>query len=342
MRTKNALITGITGQDGSYLTELLLKKGYEVHGIVRRSSSHNTGRINHINEKIKLHYGDVSDSDQLENIVHHVKPQEVYNLAAQSQVRVSFDIPEYTGNITGLGVTRVLEAIRRNGGTAKFYQASSSEMFGDTPPAQSESSKFNPLSPYACAKLYGHHMVRNYRDGYGIFAVSGILFNHEGCRRGETFVTRKITLGLANIKAGKQKELTLGNLQARRDWGFAPEYVEAMWLMLQQIEPQDFVIGTGETNTVEDFLKAACAYAEVDIEKQVKYDQNLSRPNEVNVLQASPIKAKRILRWTAKIRFNDLVKIMIDSDFRAVGLNPIGEGDAILAEKFPDKYWEGD
>jgi GDPmannose 4,6-dehydratase len=266
---KKALITGITGQDGSYLAELLLSKGYEVHGIIRRSSTFNTSRIDHIyvdphdpNVRLFLHYGDLSDSEQISNIIYNIKPDEVYHLGAQSHVRVSFDIPEYSGNVTALGTTRVLEAIRRSGNEVKFYQASSSEMFGVSPPPQNEETPFKPRSPYACAKVYAYWMAKNYRDGYNMFACNGILFNHESPRRGETFVTRKITRGMASILAKKEKYLYLGNLEARRDWGFAPEYVECMWQMLQNEHPEDFVVGTGEAHSVREFLEDAFSYAE--------------------------------------------------------------------------------
>lgn len=255
--SKKALITGITGQDGSYLAELLLSKGYEVHGLVRRASSSNTSRINHIIKDVVLHYGDLSDSDRINLLMVTVKPDEVYNLAAQSHVGISFDMPEYTSNITGIGTTRLLESIRKNNPTARFYQASSSEMFGNAAPPQSETTPFEPLSPYATSKVYSYWMVRNYRDAYKIFGVNGILFNHESPRRGEIFVTRKISLGIANILAGKQKYIELGNLDAKRDWGFAPEYVEQMWAMLQLNKPSDFVVGTGMTHTVQEFVDAA-------------------------------------------------------------------------------------
>ncbi len=271
--TKRALITGITGQDGSYLAELLLSKGYEVHGLIRRASTFNTGRIDHIytdphisGTRLYLHYGDLSDSSQLANLVYNIQPDEIYHLGAQSHVRVSFDMPEYTGDITGLGTTRLLETIRRSGIKARFYQASSSEMFGSAPVPQSENTPFCPRSPYAAAKVYAYWMVRNYREGYGIFACNGILFNHESPRRGETFVTRKITRGVVNILKGNQKKLYLGNLNARRDWGFAAEYVECQWLILQQDQPDDYVIGTGESHSVREFVSLAFNYAGIDIE----------------------------------------------------------------------------
>ncbi len=346
---KKALITGITGQDGSYLAELLLSKGYEVHGIIRRASTFNTGRINHIyvdphskKAKLFLHYGDISDSEQINNIIFNIKPDEVYHLAAQSHVRVSFDIPEYTGNITALGTTRILEAIRRSGLKVKFYQASSSEMLGAAKPPQSEDTPFQPQSPYACAKLYAYWMVKNYRDGYGLFACNGVLFNHESFRRGETFVTRKITRALANILAGKQKKLYLGNLEAKRDWGFAPEYVEGMWKILQQKKPDDFILGTGQSHSVREFVQAAFSYAGLNWKKYVLIDKRYFRPTEVKILRADPSKAKRTLDWGPKVTFNDLVKIMVDADMRLIGLKPIGEGDRILKIKFPNRWWKAD
>jgi len=343
---KRALITGITGQDGSYLAEFLLKKGYEVHGIIRRASTFNTERIDHIfvdfhqpDARVFLYYGDLSDSGQMSNIIYNIKPDEIYHLGAQSHVRVSFDMPEYTGDITGLGTTRLLEAIRRSGIKTKFYQASSSEMFGDAPPPQNEETPFKPCSPYAAAKVYSYWMVKNYREGYNLFACNGILFNHESPRRGETFVSRKITRAIANIIKGKQDFLFLGNLKAKRDWGFAPEYVKAMWLMLQQDKPDDFVIGTGESHTVEEFVEKAFSYAGIDWRKYVKIDPRYFRPKEVNNLVADTKKAMEKLGWNPKIKFDDLVKIMVDADLRAVGINPPGKGDKILAEKFPDRFW---
>ena len=271
--TKKALITGITGQDGSYLAELLLSKGYEVHGLIRRSSTFNTDRIDHIytdphdpKSKLFLHYGDITDSGQLTNLIYNIQPEEIYHLAAQSHVRVSFDMPEFTGDVTAIGTTRLLEAIRRSGIKTKFYQASSSEMFGDAPPPQSEETPFKPRSPYAAAKVYAYWMVRNYREGYGMFAVNGILFNHESPRRGETFVTKKITRALARIKFGLQDKLYLGNLEAKRDWGYAPDFVEAMWLMLQQDVPDDYVIATGETHSVKEFVNLAFSHAGIELE----------------------------------------------------------------------------
>lgn len=346
---KKALITGITGQDGSYLAEFLLSKGYKVHGIIRRASTFNTGRIGHIyvdphskKAKLFLHYGDISDAEQINNIIFNIKPDEVYHLAAQSHVRVSFDIPEYTGNITALGTTRILEAIRRRGHKIKFYQASSSEMFGSAPAPQSETTAFQPQSPYACAKVYAHWMVKNYRDGYGIFACNGILFNHESFRRGETFVTRKITRAIAAILAKKQKYLYLGNLKAKRDWGYALEYVEAMWKILQQDEPDDFVLGTGESHSVKEFVQEAFSYVGLDWQKYVKIDQHYFRPTEPNDLIADIAKAKKKFQWQPKIKFKDLVKIMVDADMRACGLKPIGEGDKIIQKKFHRRWWKAD
>ncbi len=340
---KKALITGITGQDGSYLAELLLSKGYEVHGIIRRASTFNTGRINHIyvdphfkKARLFLHYGDISDAEQINNVIFNLKPDEIYHLAAQSHVRVSFDIPEYTGDITALGTTRILEAIRRSGKEIKFYQASSSEMFGSAPAPQSETTKFQPQSPYACAKVYAYWMVKNYRDGYGLFACNGILFNHESPRRGETFVTRKITRGLAAILGGKQKKIYLGNLDAKRDWGFAPEYVEMMWLMLQQGYADDYVVGTGESHTVKEFVKKAFAYAGLNWEKYVKIDKRYFRPTEVDCLKADISKAKKQLHWQPKIKFDSLIKIMVDNDLKDAGLEPPGEGFKICSGKWFD------
>ncbi len=346
---KKALITGITGQDGSYLAEFLLSKGYEVHGIIRRSSTFNTNRINNIyvdpheeNVKLYLHYGDISDSGQISNIIYNIKPDEIYHLAAQSHVRVSFDIPEYTGDITALGTTRILEAIRRSGNGIKFYQASSSEMFGETPPPQNEKTIFKPRSPYACAKVYSYWITKNYRDGYDIFACNGILFNHESPRRGETFVTRKITRGIARILAKKENYIYLGNLDARRDWGFSPEYVEFMWKMMQNKYPDDFVIGTGESHSVNEFLEIAFDYVGLNIKNHIKIDKRYFRPTEVESLIADAQKAKDTLKWETKINFQDLTKIMIDADMRSIGLEPIGEGDKILKRKFPERWWRAD
>lgn len=346
---KKALITGITGQDGSYLAEFLLTKGYEVHGIIRRASTFNTGRIDHVYEdfhkqdvRLFLHYGDLSDGEQISNIIYNIKPVEIYHLGAQSHVRVSFDLAEYTGNITALGTTRILEALRRSKNKTRFYQASSSEMFGSAFPPQNEETPFKPRSPYACAKVYAYWMVKNYREGYNIFASNGILFNHESPRRGETFVTRKITRAIAAILAKKQELLYLGNLEAKRDWGFAPEYVELMWEILQQRQPTDYVIGTGETHLVKEFVKEAFSYAGLDWRKFVKIDPRYFRPTEVENLIADPTKSRKRLNWQPKVTFQDLVKIMVDADMREVGLKPVGEGDKILKEKFQDKWWKGD
>jgi GDPmannose 4,6-dehydratase len=334
---KKAFITGITGQDGSYLVELLLAKGYEVHGLIRRASTFNTSRIDHLyvdphqaGAQLLLYYGDLSDGSQLTNLIYSVQPDEIYHLGAQSHVRVSFDMPEYTGDITGLGTTRILEAIRRSGVKAKFYQASSSEMFGAASPPQNERTPFQPRSPYAAAKVYAYWMTVNYREGHGLFASNGILFNHESPRRGQTFVTRKITRAIAEILAQRQQHLFLGNLKAKRDWGYAPEYVEAMWLMLQQEKPDDYVIGTGETHSVEEFLKEAFDYASLDWKERVKIDQRYFRPTEVEALIADSNKVKRELGWNPKITFKELVRIMVDADMEAAGLSPPGEGKAIL------------
>ena len=346
---KKAFITGITGQDGSYLAELLLDKGYEVHGLIRRSSTFNTDRIDHLykdfhdpNARVYLYYGDLCVSGQLTDLLYTIKPDEIYHLGAQSHVRVSFDTPEYTGNVTGLGTTRLLEAIRRSDYPVRFYQASSSEMFGAANPPQKEDTAFHPRSPYACAKIYAYWMTRNYREGYNLFASNGILFNHESPRRGETFVTRKITRAIARILAGKEKYLYLGNLDAKRDWGFAPEYVECMWRILQQEKPEDYVIGTGETHSVREFLAEAFAYTGLDIEKHVRIDQKYFRPTEVEVLIADPAKAHKNLKWKPDIKFHDLVRIMVDADMKASGLKPIGEGEKILAKKFPSRWWGND
>ncbi|MCL5067180.1 MAG: GDP-mannose 4,6-dehydratase [Thaumarchaeota archaeon] len=346
---KRALITGITGQDGSYLAELLLSKGYEVHGIIRRASTFNTSRIDHIyvdphssGARLLLHYGDLADSEQISNIIYNVKPDEVYHLGAQSHVKVSFEIPEYTGNVTALGSQRILEAIRRSGNQVKFYQASSSEMFGNVPPPQNELTPFKPRSPYAISKVYAYSMTVNYREGYNMFASNGILFNHESPRRGETFVTRKITRAIAAILAGKQDALYLGNLDAQRDWGYAPEYVEAIWKILQAEEPADFVLGTGESHSVKEFLEYAFSYAGLEQTRYVKIDQRYFRPTEVYNLLADSNKAKQKLEWQPKIRFGDLVKIMVDADMREMGLKPIGEGYQVLETLFPLRWWRAD
>ncbi len=364
---KRALITGITGQDGSYLAELLLSKGYEVHGLIRRASTFNTGRVDHIyadphvkGVKLFLHYGDLADSGQLTHIIYNVKPDEVYNLAAQSHVRVSFDMPEYTGDIVGLGTTRLLESIQRSGIKTRYYQASSSEMFGAAKPPQNENTIFYPRSPYAAAKVYAYWITVNYREGYNMFACNGILFNHESPRRGETFVTRKITRAIASILAEKQQKLYLGNLDAKRDWGFAPEYVECQWLMLQQDKPEDFVIGTGESHTVREFVEVAFKYAGVEIEWKgkgteekgivkslsstvtsslkpgsvlVEIDPRYFRPTEVDFLLADASHAKKKLGWEPKITFKELVKIMVDADMGHMHLDSPNEAGRILREK---------
>jgi GDPmannose 4,6-dehydratase len=347
--TKKALITGITGQDGSYLAEFLLSKGYEVHGIIRRASTFNTSRIDHIyvdphkpDARLFMYYGDLSDSEQISNVIYNIKPDEVYHLGAQSHVRVSFDAPEYTGNITALGTTRILEAIRRSGNNIKFYQASSSEMFGASLPPQNESTPFIPRSPYAAAKVYAYWMAANYRDGYGIFACNGILFNHESPRRGGTFVTRKITRAIAAILAKKQDSLFLGNLDARRDWGYAPEYVAFMWKMLQNENPEDFVIGTGEAHSVREFVDEAFSYAGLDQDEYIKIDPRYYRPTEVEELIADSSKAIKKLKWKPGIKFKELVKIMVDADMRAYGLESLCEGDEIIKKKFPNRWWGAD
>ena len=322
---KKALISGITGQDGSYLAEFLLGKGYEVYGIVRRSSSFNTGRIDPIYEdphvphrRLHLVYGDLNDASSLNRIIRTVQPDEIYNLGAQSHVRVSFDIPEYTGEITGLGTIRLLEAIRESGLKPKFYQASSSEMFGkvqDVP--QRETTPFYPRSPYGAAKVYSYWITVNYREAYDLFACNGILFNHESPRRGETFVTRKITKAAARIKLGVQKDLFLGNLDAKRDWGFAGDYIQAMWMMLQAPKPEDYVVATGETHTVREFLELAFGRLQLDWQKHVKIDTKYYRPTEVDLLIGDASKAKRDLGWEAKVRFEELAHMMVDADLAA-------------------------
>ncbi|MEA4906516.1 MAG: GDP-mannose 4,6-dehydratase [Chloroflexi bacterium] len=347
---KKALITGITGQDGSYLTELLLAKGYEVHGLIRRASTFNTRRIDHIyhdphnnGEPVHfyLHYGDTSVSETLLDVVYNVKPDEVYHLAAQSHVRVSFDMPEYTGDVTGLGTIRILEAIRKSGINARFYQASSSELFGSAKPPQNEDTPFEPRSPYAAAKLYAYWVTRNYREGYDLFACNGILFNHESPRRGETFVTRKITRALASILAGNQRHLYLGNLDSRRDWGYAPEYVEAMWMILQQDKPNDFVIGTGDAHSPREFLDEAFGYVGLDWHDYVKIDPRYFRPTEVDYLLADPKRSVEELKWQPKIGFPELVRIMVDADMERQGLTPPGEGREILLRNFGGWHrWE--
>jgi GDPmannose 4,6-dehydratase len=322
---KRALITGITGQDGSYLAELLLSKGYEVHGLIRRSSTINTSRIDHIYQdphepgaRLFLHYGDLTDGSRLVTLIDDIRPDEVYNLAAQSHVRVSFDEPEYTGDTTGLGTIRLLEAIRMTGLHCRFYQASSSEMFGATPPPQNEETPFYPRSPYGAAKVYSYWITKNYREAYGMFAVNGILFNHESPRRGDTFVTRKITRAVARIAAGEQSELFMGNLDAVRDWGYAPEYVEAMWRMLQHDEPTDYAVATGTDYTVRDFLQIAFEHANLDWQKYVKFDERYLRPTEVDALVGDSSKAQRLLGWTPKTLTPDLARLMVDADIAAL------------------------
>ncbi len=340
---KKALITGITGQDGSYLAELLLSKGYEVHGLIRRASTFNTRRIDHIYHDphangdpvhLYLHYGDITASDTLLNIIYNVRPEEIYHLAAQSHVRVSFDMPEYTGDTTGLGTIRILEAVRKSGIQCRFYQASSSEMYGSAAPPQSETTPFEPRSPYAAAKVYSYWITRNYREGYGIYACNGILFNHESPRRGETFVTRKITRALASIVAGRQKHLYLGNLDSKRDWGYAPEYVEAMTMILSQDEPDDYVIGTGEAHTPREFLDEAFGYVGMDWQEFVKIDPRYYRPTEVDYLQADAHRSFERLGWKPKVCFRDLVRIMVDADLELQGQPCPGEGRRILQTLF--------
>jgi len=337
---KKALITGITGQDGSYLVELLLKKGYEVHGLTRRSSSFNTGRIDHLfkdfhekNIKLFLHFGDLSDGSNISRLIEQIKPDEIYNLGAQSHVRVSFDIPEYTGEVTGLGTLRILDAIRESGIKTKFYQASSSEMFGKVMEVpQNEDTPFYPRSPYGCAKVYAYWITKNYRESYNLFACNGILFNHESPRRGETFVTKKITRALSRIKLGLEQKLYLGNLEAKRDWGYAKDYVECMWMMLQQEKPDDYVVSTGETHSVREFVEEVCKILDIDliwkgkgidekgIDKKtgeiiIEIDPIYFRPAEVDLLIGDSSKAKKILRWKPKTNFKELVKLMVDADF---------------------------
>jgi GDPmannose 4,6-dehydratase len=323
---KKAFITGITGQDGSYLAEFLLCKGYEIHGLIRRASTFNTDRIDHLyrdlhdpEARIYLHYGDLAISGQISDLLHDIRPDEIYHLGAQSHVRVSFDMPEYTGDITGLGTLRLLEAIRKTGIKTRFYQASSSEMFGAAPPPQNEATPFQPQSPYAAAKVYAYYIVRNYRDAYNLFASNGILFNHESPRRGETFVTRKITRAAARIKLGLQDKLYLGNLDAKRDWGFAGDYVEAMWLMLQQERPDDYVIATGETHSVREFAEKVFAKLGLDYQRHVAIDPRYFRPTEVDVLLGDATRARKALDWEPKVSFDQLIDMMIAADLEAAG-----------------------
>ena len=322
---KKAFIAGITGQDGSYLAELLIALGYEVHGLIRRASTFNTQRIDHLyldphdhGTRLFLHYGDLTDGSRLTTLLAQIKPDEIYNLAAQSHVRVSFDEPEYTGDTTGLGTIRLLEAIRQSSPDARFYQASSSEMFGAANPPQNESTEFYPRSPYGVAKVYAHWITKNYREAYGLFATSGILFNHESPRRGETFVTRKITRAVARIAKGQQKELFLGNLDARRDWGYAPEYVVAMWQMLQADAPDDYVIGTGTDLSVKDFVRLSFEHADLDWEKYVRFDERYIRPTEVDTLVADSSKAAKALNWKASVGPEQLAAIMVDHDIATI------------------------
>lgn len=327
---KKALITGITGQDGSYLAELLLEQGYEVHGLIRRASTFNTHRIDHLYRdphlegvRFFLHYGDLADSSALNSILNALKPDEVYHLGAQSHVKVSFELPEYTGDVTALGTLRILEAIRQQGLKTRFYQASSSEMFGKVAEVpQTETTPFHPRSPYGCAKVYAYWATVNYREAYGMHASNGILFNHESPRRGETFVTRKITRAVARIVAKRQKTLFLGNLDAKRDWGYTKDYVRAMWMMLQQPEPHDYVIATGETHSVRDFLEEAFGCVKLDWRDFVRIDERYTRPSEVDVLIGDPAKAARQLKWEPSVKFDELVRIMVESDLRDAGLDP--------------------
>jgi GDPmannose 4,6-dehydratase len=364
---KKALITGITGQDGSYLAEFLLSKGYEVHGLIRRASTFNTQRIDHLyldphneNTRLFLHYGDLTDAGLVFSLINSIKPDEVYHLAAQSHVKVSFQMPEYTGNVTGLGVTRILEAIRQSGHPIKFYQASSSELYGSSPAPQHEKTQFYPRSPYAAAKLYAYWMTVNYREAYGIFACNGILFNHESPRRGETFVTRKITRALAHMLSGQQKKLYVGNLNALRDWGFAPEYVEMMWLILQHHVADDYAIGTGQSHSVREFIDRAFSYMGLTLEWQgsgidekgivcdatgpwknifkpgdtiIEVDPGYFRPTEVEHLQADISKARNQLCWEPRVTFEELVHIMVDYDVKFLGLEPVGRGFDVCKQK---------
>jgi GDPmannose 4,6-dehydratase len=326
---KKALITGITGQDGSYLAELLISKGYEVHGFIRRSSSFTTGRIDHLYQdpheadtRLHLHYADLTDPSSLFSHLHQVKPDEVYNLGAQSHVKVSFEVPEFTADSVGMGTLRLLEAVRAADWPIRYYQAGSSEMFGSAPAPQSERTPFHPRSPYAIAKLFAHWMTVQYRDGWGLHASNGILFNHESPRRGATFVTRKVTRGIAAIVAGQEQHLYLGNLNARRDWGYAPEYVVAMWQMLQQDTPDDYVVATGEMHSVRELVEAAFELVGLDWERHVRIDDRYYRPTEVDELQGDASKAERVFGWRATTAFNDLVRLMLEADLREAGLRP--------------------
>jgi GDPmannose 4,6-dehydratase len=342
-----ALITGITGQDGSYLAELLLAKGYTVHGLIRRSSSFNTGRIDHIYQdpherdvRLHLHHGDLTDGSALARLVRQIRPDEIYNLAAQSHVAVSFHQPEYTGDVDGVGVVRLLEAIREADVPCRLYQAGTSEMFGDAPPPQDEDTEFRPRSPYAAAKLYAYHMVRNYREAYGMYAVTGILFNHESPRRGETFVTRKVTRAVAAIAAGQQQMLFLGNLDARRDWGHARDYVEAMWLMLQQEDPRDYVCGTGRSHSVRDLVELAFAHVGLEWEPFVDVDPAYYRPTEVEHLEANPRRAGSELGWRPRTSFEQLVTEMVDADLAELGLTR-DEARKLVIDRLPREHRGG-
>jgi GDPmannose 4,6-dehydratase len=333
---KKALITGCTGQDGSYLTELLLSKGYEVHGLKRRASSFNTERVDHIFQDLHetgnrffLHYADLTDGSSLSALLHDLEPDEIYNLGAQSHVKVSFEVPEFTSDVVAIGTLRLLEAMRLTGVKCRFYQASSSEMFGSAPPPQSETTAFHPRSPYACAKVFGHNITVNYRESYGIHASSGILFNHESPRRGETFVTRKITRAVARIKLNVQQKLFLGNMEARRDWGYAPDYVHAMWLMLQQDKPDDYVIGTGEAHSVREFVELAFATAGLDWQKYVEIDPRYFRPAEVDYLCADMSKAQKALEWEPTVTFKELVEIMVEADIQELATRLKGGVEAL-------------
>ena len=345
-QVKRALLTGITGQDGSYLSEFLLERGYEVHGIIRRTSTFNTDRIDHIYEdphvegaRLFLHYGDLNDGTTLRRILEAVQPTEIYNLGAQSHVRVSFDAPEYTVDTVGTGTLRLLEAVRdyqqRTGIQVRFYQAGSSEMFGLVQAVpQTETTPFYPRSPYACAKVFAHWITVNYRESYDLFACNGILFNHESPRRGETFVTRKITRALARIVAGQQKKLYLGNLDAKRDWGYAKDYVQAMWLMLQQEQPDDYVIATGETHSIREFLDVAFRYVNLDWQDYVEFDERYLRPTEVELLIGDPAKAKQALGWEPSVTFEQLVNLMVEADLKAQGLVPLNGSVPQINQEF--------
>jgi len=338
---KVALITGITGQDGSYLAEFLLYKGYQVHGLIRRSSSFNTGRIEHLYKdpheksvRLFLHYEDMTTLDSVHNLLDKINPDEIYNLGAQSHVQVSFDMPTFTSNVNALGNLRILETLKSRSSSMKFYQASSSEMYGSSPAPQNEETQFRPMSPYAVSKLHAYWTTVNYRESYSLFASNGILFNHESPRRGRTFVTRKITSAIANIKAGIIDKVYLGNLESKRDWGYAPEYVEVMWKILQQESPDDFVIGTGESRSVREFVESAFGYAGLDWSKHVEQDSKYFRPNEVNELCADSSKSQYKLNWSPKIRFEEIVKIMVDADLESLDLPAIGEGRKIIEDNF--------